>query len=336
MPGWANNHSGTLSALCVLKQMVKNCQDFSVIEPWLKAADTCIRLLECNGTSAETYLAATQFLKNLVYKSYQYKMICLKEGVVSKLVFLLKEHAGGEVISNLSSITACVMECLPVYQKCTTTIQNDDLLLVIGALQHHGTKGVSIVFNCLRTIRYILSKNKTALDSGYVRALTKQTLLVYSSMYLSRRYVQMEILKLIRVLTSEHPPTPGASSLDSAIVHQLVRIVHYHPMSSCISALACETASACLSTKDGSTFVVFASLPAAVAKAHYKRIQKGTRMQPQQCEAMCQLFQKVTEQHDPATAQNPLLQYRALVHVLASSNCSNYEVQAVFEIIRIV
>lgn len=336
MAEWSDQRSGTNAALCLLTQIVKECEDFHVIEPWLLAADKCVRLLECHGSTGRTHVAAAKFLKHLVYKCYEYKTICLKKGLFSKFCALLNEHKAQEVLLNLSRITSCVMGYMQVSEMCCISIKTDDVLLVIRALQHQGSSNVGIVYNYLRTIRYMLARNKVALESGYVRALTKQSLLIYSTMYLSRRYMQMEILQLVILLNRDHKPSPASSSLDSGIVEQLVIIVNQHAMSTCILSLICETACSFLCSDDGITFIVFSSLPAALAKAHHRRIEEGIRIQSEQRDAMRRLYHNILQKHNPSSAQCALLQYRSLLHLLSSSNCSKYEVQAVFQTIRTV
>lgn len=349
---WQACGRATADAVSLLKQLARNCCDFDPLAPWLDAAAACMRLVRNPATHSSTRLNAAQFLKMFVYKSNAYATLCVGEGLMKELCGIMHTCIpNAALMSNVCCIIACIARCTtPTPAPALATC---DILCMLGAMQRLPPDSHSAMFNCMRAIRRVFASQCDLLTCRYLRIKTQQMVVAYSSTYMSKRHVQSEALKIMRVIYKHTQHTAGFE-LDCGMLEQLSLIASFHYADYGISTLACDAAVACADkhNTDAASVLVFSRIPACIAKAHFRRTYElaavdavpvtipataaysnAVSLKLRANAAMGRLLHHLLPQHDPAAGYDTRVQYRALVHLLSGLHCSPGEVDAAYSVL---
>lgn len=365
---WSVGGTDTAAAVTVLKELVRSCRDFDPLGPWLDAADACMRLLRNTATPHGTRLSSIQFIKNLAYKSNAFAARCVEQSLCTEMCVLVHtctEHPA--LISNICCVIACIARYCTrkpaaapmLLQTPALALTTCDVLRMLGAMQRLAVDCHAAMFNCMRAIRRVFISQPELLECAYLMIKTQQMVVACSCTYMSKRHVQSEALKLVRVLYEHSPQSPGFA-LDCGMLEQVSRIACFHYTDHGISALACDATIACSekSGPDAVSVIVYACVPASIAKARFKcaahsatanagidtnadtdaglgsmKLRTDAAMRLRADAALYRLLHRLLPQHDALATLDPRAQYRALVHLLSCLNCSPEEINATYSLL---
>lgn len=334
------NGTDTTATVELLKQLLRNCTDFEPITPWHAGATACVQIVRNAENLDSTRLCASQFLKDLVHKCSAYAAICVEESLISVLCTVVQHTTSSNIslINNICCIVACVAryEAIPINKsRITPFLTSCDVLRMIGAIHRIASDSPNTIFNSFKAIRRVVQSQPFLLKCSYLLIKIQQMFIVYSSVYMAKRHVQSEGLKLMRVVYS-NIATHG-DSLQCVVFEQVARIVVFHYKDVGISTLVCDVAYACVKKGHANSvmFVVFTRLPSAVSKAYFRRmcVSSDNRTAYRAEAAMCRLLLALLSHHDPRAKFETHARQRALHHLLSGLHCTDSELDATYTLI---